>query len=158
MTFKEVLEFRTALNEADFMSGKALAYAVMKNKDLLDKEIKYIESNKIIPHADYINYENERKVVCSKHSEKDDNGEVMFDYHPNGTQSYKIKDMKKFNKEYKKVEDKYKDAIDDMNKAKEDFDKFINSECKIELVKINYDDLPDDITASFLEKIKFMIE
>ena len=157
MTFKEVLSFRDALNEANFIEGKVFAYAVMKNKQLLDKEVELINSNRIVPHPDYINYENERKTVCVKHSEKDDNGEILFDYNPDGTTSYKIKNMDKFNKDYKKIEEKYKDTIEDMKKAKEDFDKFLNSECKIELVMVNIDDLPNEVTANFLEKINYML-
>ena len=39
MKNKEIVSFREALNEVDYIRNKTFAYAVFKNKDLLDKEV-----------------------------------------------------------------------------------------------------------------------
>lgn len=158
MKNKDILIFREILNEVDYIRNKTFAYAVFKNKDILDKEIETFNKLKRNPHPDYINFENERILLCKIHSEKDENGEPILQQNPDGTQSFKINDMNKFNEEYQELIKKYDDVLKDMTEAKREFDEFMEKESEVELKKVRIEDLPDDISASFLEKIKFMLE
>ncbi|NPV12976.1 MAG: hypothetical protein HPY57_14515 [Ignavibacteria bacterium] len=158
MKNKDILTFREALNEVDYIRNKTFAYAVFRNKDILDKEIETINKLKREPHPDYINFENERTLLCRTHCEKDENGNPQLQYNPDGTQSFKIIDMAKFNDEYQILAKKYEDVLKDMQDAKKDFDEFMEKESDVELKKVRLEDLPDDISANFLEKIKFMLE
>jgi len=158
MKNKEVFGLREALNEVDYIRGKSFAYAVFKNKDLLDKEIEIINKLKKQPHPEYINFDNERTLLCQLHCEKDENQEPVYQYNPDGTQSFKIANIEGFNTEYVELSAKYQDVIDDMQKTKLDFDDFLNKDSEVILNKVNIDDLPEDVSASFLEKIKFMID
>jgi len=158
MKNKEIFTLRESLNEVDYVRGKSFAYAVFKNKEMLDKEIEIINKLKKEPHTDYYNFENERTLLCQIHSEKDENGNPVLQYNPDGTQAFKIEDMQKFNDEYIKMADKYKEVLEDMNKSKKDFDEFLEKESDIVLKKIKVEDLPNDINASFLDKIKYMLD
>lgn len=158
MKNKDILKFREVLNEVDYIRNKTVAYAIFKNKEILDKEIETFNKLKRDPHPDYINFENERILLCKEYSEKDEQGNPMFQYNPDGTQSFKIIDMEKFSEEYQKLAKKYEDVLKDMQEAKREFDEFMEKESDIQLKKIKIEDLPDDISASFLEKIKFMLE
>jgi len=158
MKNKELFELREALNDVDYIKGKTFAFAVFKNKQMLDSEIEAINSIKKDPGEDYIKYEQERTDLCILHSEKDDNGKPLFDYGPNGQQSFKIKDMKMFEEEYAKLAEANKDMLNAINENKKEFEEFLEKESDIQLKKISIDDLPEDISASFLEKIAAMIE
>jgi hypothetical protein len=158
MKNRELFDLREALNEVDYIRGKVFAYAVFKNKQILDQEIEAIQSTKNNPHPDYLNFENERTLLCQIHSEKDENGNPVLQYNPDGTQTYKIEKIEDFNIEYQKMAEKYASVLEDMQKSKEEYDALLEKETNIELTKITIDDLPDDISASFLEKIKYMIE
>lgn len=158
MKNKEIFGLRSVLEELSEIKGKSFAYAVYKNKELLDKEIEIINKLKKEPHPDYINYENERQLLCIKHSEKNELNEPLFNYNPDGTQSYKIIDIDKFNEEYTLINDKYTDVLKDMLDSKKEFEDFLEKESDIVLKKVSIRDLPDDITASFFEKIKYMID
>jgi len=158
MKNKELFDLREALNEVDYIRGKVFAYAVFKNKQVLDNEIEAIQSTKNDPHPDYLNFENERTLLCQTHAEKDDNEQPVLQYNPDGTQAFKIANVEDFNKEYVELADKYKDVLEDMQKSKSDYDALLEKESNIELTKITIDDLPDDISASFLDKIKYMID
>ena len=85
-------------------------------------------------------------------------GKPLFDYAPNGQQSFKIKDMKKFEKEYAKLAETHKDMLNDINENKKEFEEFLEKESDIQLKTVSIDDLPEDISASFLEKIGVMID
>ena len=158
MKNKDLFELREALNDVDYIKGKVFAFAVFKNKQMLDKEIEAINAIKKDPGDDYITYEQERTNLCASHSEKDDDGNPVLDYLPNGQQSFKIIDMKKFEKEYSVLAEKNKEMLAAIEENKKEFEEFLEKEADIELKKISIDDLPDDISASFLEKIQYIIE
>ena len=158
MKNKEVFDLREALKEVDYIRGKSFAYAVLKNKELLDKEIEVINKLKKEPHPDYINYENERQLLCQVHCEKDDNDQPVLQHNLDGTQAFKIGDMVKFQEEFAPVAEKYKEVLEDMQTSKNDYDEFLEKESTIELNKVTFNDLPEDVTAVILEKIKYMID
>ena len=158
MKNKEIMGLRESLNDVDYIRGKAFAYAVFKNKLMLDEELEAFNKLKREPHSDYLNFENERTLLCQIHAEKDENGNPVLQYNTDGTQAFKIQDMQIFNDEYVKLAEKYEYVIKDMNDAKIEFDEFMNKDSEIVLKKIKMEDLPNDISAGFLEKIKFMID
>ena len=158
MKNKDLFELRETLNEVDYIKGKTFAFAVFKNKQMLDSEIEAINSIKKDPGEDYAKYEQERTELCASHSEKDDDGKPVLDYQPNGQQSFKIIDMKKFEKDYAKLATKNKKMLDAIDKNKKEFDDFLAKDADVKLKTISIDDLPEDISASFLEKISGMIE
>jgi len=158
MKNRELQELRESLNEVDYIRNKTFAYAVYSNKRLLDIELETINKLKRQPHPDYITFENERTLLCRIHCEKDENGNPELQYNPDGTQAFKILDMQKFNEEYQEMAKKYEDVLKDMQDAKRDFDDFMEKESDVELKKVNINDLPDDVSANFLEKIKFMLD
>lgn len=158
MKNKEIFTFRTALNEVDYIKGKVFAFAVFKNKEILDQEIKALNEIKKEPHPDYINFENERMLLCQNHSEKDADNNPVMTYNADGSQAYKILDITNFNIEYNVLAEKYKSVLDDMTEAKRSYNELLEKESDIQLKKVNYKDLPEDVNALFLEKIKFMIE
>lgn len=158
MKYKELFSIRESLNEVDYIRGKAFAYAVFKNKEILDNEIKVLDAIKKQPHPDYMNFENERTLLCMQHSERDENNEILFNYLPDGNKSYKINDMDAFNQDYIKIAEKYEEVILDMETVKREYSEFLERDVDITFTKVNFKDLPDDINASFLDKIKFMIE
>ena len=158
MKNREIYELRKSLEDLSNIKGKTFAYTVFKNKEILDKEIEIINQLKKEPHPDYMNYENERQLLCIKHAEKDDNNNPVLVYNPDGSQVFKIKDLKTFNEEYAEVAEKYKETIDDMNLTKKEFEDFLEKDSDVELKKVSIDELPEDIDAAFISKIKHMIE
>jgi len=158
MKNKDLFELREALNDVDYIKGKVFAFAVFKNKQMLDAEIEAINSIKKDPGEDYIKYEQERTNLCASHSEKDDDGNPVLEYLPNGQQSFKIIDMKKFETEYSKLADKNKKMLESIEENKKEFDAFLEKDADISLKTVSIDDFPEDISASFLEKIAIMID
>ena len=158
MKNKDLFELREALNEVDHIKGKTFAFAVFKNKQMLDAEIEAINSIKKDPGEKYTKYEQERTSLCALHSEKDDNGQPLLDYSPSGQQSFRIKDMPIFEAEYQKLAEQNKEMLDALNENKIEFDTFLEKDADITLKTISINDLPEDINAGFLDKIAAMIE
>ena len=66
--------------------------------------------------------------------------------------------MNLFNQEFMLISEKYSDVLQDMENVKREYEEYLEKDVDITLNKVKEKDLPDDINASFLEKIKFMID
>ncbi len=155
MKNKNVIELLSLLR-SDVISnskGKEFAYAVIKNIDILEKEAKIFEQlNQKQPHPDFINFENERQIVCIKHSKKDENGNpiIMND-------QYQIENVPLFDIEMKEVQEKYKEVIQHQQDTQKEFIDFMEKDVTLELVKISINDVPNEITPNMLKVLKYMI-
>jgi len=158
MKNKDIFEIRESLNNLGEIKGKTFAYTVLQNKEILDKEIETIGKLRVEPSQDFINYENERQLLCIQHSEKNENNEPVLTYNQqNGTQSFKIIDIEKFNEDYKPIHEKYESVLNEKIAEEKEFEEFLNKDSDVVFKKVSIRDLPDDVTESFLQKIRFMI-
>ena len=57
-------------------------------------------------------------------------------------------------KEFQELIEKYKYVLDEMDSAQREYNEFMEKESVLELNKVKFDDLPDDIDATFIHKIK----
>lgn len=152
MKNKELLALNQILNEYEKVKGKDFAYMVFKNKELIESEMKIFDKLKKEPHPEYQAFENERMVLCTIHSEKDENGTPVTYQN-----RYKIKDMEAFNVEFVELREKYKSVIEDMEQSEREFNEFMENEATVELVKVNFKDVPNEIDADQLKKLKDII-
>jgi hypothetical protein len=159
MKNSDLINLLDAINSLTGVKGKGFAYAIFKNKALIEEEIKIFEQVKREPHPDYPNYENERNIVCINYAKKDENGNPLKQGVP-PQQHYVIDpaEMNNFQEEMQEVHEKYAEVLQDMEEAKKDQDEFLAKEAQIDLIKIKFEDLPDDIDANFIDKIKDMVE
>lgn len=154
MTNKELIELNNVLDQVAHVRGKKFAYAVFKNKEIIKKEMEIFEKLQKEPHPQYPDYENERTTLCINYSKKDENGNAKT----TSENKYDIEDLEGFQKEFDELKVKYKEVFDHMEETRKEMDEFLNDECKVELVKVSIDDLPDDVDANLLMNLKNIIE
>ena len=145
------------LNGLSNVKGKTFAYAVFKNKEKLEKEIEVFQKLQKPPHPDFANYDDERNLLCIMHSKKDEFQNPILVTSPDGNKRYDIEDMETFNKEYQELIDKYRYVLDEMDTAQREYNEFMENESLLELHKVKFEDLPEDIDANFLNQLKDMI-
>jgi hypothetical protein len=157
MTNREMIQLNSVLDQVSHIRGKKFAYAVFKNKNIIAEEMKIFDKLKREPHPDYPEYEVKRKALCIEHSNKNDDGT-----HIEIEGRYDIIDVKAFEEDFTTLKEKYKDAIQHLTEATHDFEEFMKTEAKVELVKVSLEDfindLPDDIDAKLLMALKYMID
>lgn len=158
MKNRELFSLLQTLDGLTDIKGKNFAYVIYKNKEKIKKEIEVFKSLQSEPHPDFVNYNNERNLVCIMHSKKDEFQNPVIITNPDGTQRYDIEDMVKFQAEFAELTEKYRYVIDEMESAKKEYDEFLERETDVVLSKIKIADLPDDVTARFLDQVKDMIE
>jgi hypothetical protein len=158
MKNRDIFILRETLNELDHINGKTFAYAIFKNKAILDSEMEAINSVKKLPSEGFKEYDEKRISLCELHSEKDEDGNVLFNNNPNGQQAFNILDHEAFGKDYEKLSKEYEEVLTEIATNKKEFEEFLAKDSDIQLIKVAITDLPDEISASFLEKIKFILD
>lgn len=158
MKNKDLFNLLQTLDGLIDIKGKAFAYCIYKNKEKIKDEIEVFKKLQKEPHPDFVNYDNERNLLCIMHAKKDEHQNPIIVSNPDGSQRYDIEDMGTFQSEYNELIDKYRYVIDEMETAQKEYNEFLERETNVVLNKIKVTDLPDDVSARFLEQVKDMIE
>lgn len=148
----DLFRIRQGLEKLSDRKGVRFAYIVVKNKKILDDELEILRKS-IEPSENFSEFEQKRVELCETHAKKDENGQSILD-----GGNYVIETKEVFDKEMTKLREEFKDTLDERIKQQEDYEKLLQQETDVELKKIKFEELPNDITASELEQIKELIE
>jgi hypothetical protein len=151
----QLLRVKESLDKVSDYEGVEFAYAVFKNKKLIEEKLREFQFIGIVK-PEIIEYENKRINICKELSKKDEHGVPIIDQdnfvidEPN-MESFQTKLTELYN-EYKIVVDERRDQI-------KNFDKLMNEETDVQFVKIQRKDISPQLkTANELEELSFMIE
>jgi len=155
MLVYQLVNLRNTLDKVSSYEGIDFAYAVFKNKQIIDNRMIDLEFIKNVS-KEVVEYENQRIGICEIYSKKDDNGKFIIE-----DNIYLIQEDKQ--DEFKlKMDDlymKYKTYIEERRQQIDIFNKKMNEECNVQLIKIKKEQIPLNIkTAEDLEEIAFMVE
>ena len=140
MKIKQIFQLVEDLKILNF-NGK-LAYAIAKNRRILDQEIESLKET--IKHTEkYKEYDSKRIELAKKHAKKDEN-DVPVEKDGN----FLLEDEVAFKKELEVLQTEYKEAIDDMEKKFDAFNTLLEEEFTTELYTITEDMIPETATAN----------
>jgi hypothetical protein len=156
----ELYKILSGLNELSNAKGVKFAYAVLKNKKAIGKELEILEELKKSSEFAILlkkeqEFQKKRLELCNKYAKKDKDGkpEIKDDEFvmENKDEWSKIFDDLKKKENYDEIEKEIK-------KKQKEFNSLLEEEVEIESHKIKQIDLPNEITANQLEKIELIIE
>lgn len=139
-----------SLNAVGDLKGTQFAVAVLKNRKKIEDEIILLEEV-IKPNPIFEEYEKKRIVLCEVHAEKDVDGKSVI-----VGDKYKLVDIDLFNIDLDKLKNNYQDIIDERVQQINKYNNLLDEDIDIDLIKLKYDDLPENISAKQLESIDFM--
>lgn len=153
MTLFELTKAKKILDEVSEVPGIEFAYAVFKNKQLINKKLIELEFIKNVS-SQVIEYEEKRISLCEELSDKDENGKPIIE-----NNIYLIKDKEEFKKRMEVLMSEYSPFVEERKKQVDLFNQKMNSIVDVEFFKITKDQLPPQIqTAKDLDRLSFMIE
>lgn len=151
MKRKDLYTHLQSLETVKDLKGVKFAYSILKNKKKIEEEIKLFEEV-IKPTTSYEEYERKRIVLCEIHAEKDTEGRPVI-----VGDKYKLVDIDLFNEELEKLKGGYQEVIEERIEQINEYNKILDEEVIFDVIKINFIDLPSDITPKQLESIDFMV-
>jgi len=141
-----------SLNNLGDLKGVKFAYTIIKNKEKLEEEIKMLEEV-VKPSDEFSKYETERIELCELHCEKDEKGEAIVE-----DDKYKIIDEDKFDGELESLKQSYIEHITEREAQIKDYNTMLDDEMEMDFAKVNFEELPTDISTAQLESIEFMLD
>lgn len=151
MRKRDLYVFIQSLNSVVELKGVKFAYAVLKNKRKIEEEIKLFEEV-IRPNPEFEEYERKRITLCEIHSEKDTEGRPVI-----VEDKYKLVDVDLFNSELEKLKTNYQEVIDERIRQINEYNVILDETLDINFEKLNFLDIPTNISAKELESIEFMV-
>ena len=147
MLKNKILGLFQGLNNVAKLKGVKLAYAVIRNLNILQPEIEAIQKS-LEPQDDFNVYDKERMELAKKFSKKDEKGEPKTE-----NNQFILEDVKGFEKEIEQLAKKHKPALDAREKQVKEYNELLKEETKVELYKVKLADVPTDITTEQLAGI-----
>lgn len=148
MTKGKLLELNAALKSLERVMNTKFAYAVSKNQDEIESEIKAIQkAGKMSPR--FTEYEKKRFDLVKKHAQYDDQGKMI----ENPDRTVAMKNLSTFEAELEPIRLEYKDALDEREQQIKDFEEDMEAEYKFEHFAIAWKNTPEDLRADELRPI-----
>jgi hypothetical protein len=153
MLVHQLTKARKALNSVSHYEGIDFAYAVFKNKQLIDNKLSEVDFIKNVS-PQIVEYEEKRVQLCEEFAKKDSNGKSIIE-----NDLYVIDNKEMFKIKMDDLLNEYKPFVEERQKQIEIFNNKMNEESKIEFVKIKKEQIPPQLkTADELDGISFMID
>lgn len=152
MLKKEAIVLHKNLFILKGLSGAKFAYAIARNTDKLQSEMKALDTAKEQSEA-FKTYNTERENLAKKHAVKDDKGQPVVK-----DNQYVIEDNDAFNKEIKTLQKQHATAIEAYEKQLEDYNKLLETESEVELYKIPLSDIPENISVEQMSALYPLIQ
>jgi hypothetical protein len=148
---------QTLLTTKD-VTNKKLIYSLVKNTKLLEVEVESIQKAYDTNTDEYTEFVDALRAIYLKYGEADAEGNLITTDGGNGFKLKKEGDAKKLEKEIATLEKKYEKALKAREAEVETYKTFLAEEVEIDLVKIAFDDLPDDMSAQTMYILDELIE
>jgi hypothetical protein len=153
MLVHQLTKARKALNSVSHYEGIDFAYAVFKNKQLIDNKLSEVDFIKNVS-PQIVEYEEKRVQLCEEFAKKDSNDKSIIE-----NDLYVIDNKEMFKVKMDDLLNEYKPFVEERQKQIEIFNNKMNEESKIEFVKIKKEQIPPQLkTADELDGISFMID
>lgn len=153
MLVYQLTNARRALDTVSNYSGIEFAYAVFKNKQLIDNKLMEVDFIKNVS-PQVVEYEEQRVKLCEEYATKNQAGMPVVE-----NDLYLIEDKEGFKAKMDELLNKYKPFVEERQKQIELFNQKMNTPVELQFVKIKKEHIPPQITtAKELEDISFMLE
>jgi hypothetical protein len=145
MKNKDLYILRDNLFSFGKFKGAIFNHMRSMNLDLLDKEIEHLDN----ATPEIKTYREEYRVVYKKYAKRDEKGQIL----PNskGIFQFEPKDEELMFDELKQIDEKYSGMLKERKE-------FLDLDSKIELLRINHLNLPDEMTGFEKDKIIELIK
>lgn len=153
MLVHQLTKIRKNLNSVSHYQGIDFAYAVFKNKQLIDNKLSEVDFIKNVS-PQIVEYEEKRVQLCEEFAKKDENNKPIIE-----NDLYIIDNKEMFKIKMDDLLNEYRQYVEERQKQIELFNDKMNEEVNIDFIKIKKEQIPPQLnTAEELDNISFMID
>jgi len=156
---KDVVAINSAINkllEGGNVKSKGLVYSLVKNVKILEPEVTALQKALETDSEDFKKYIEETRAVYTQYVDTDEQGN--FKTVSNGIILKDPADKEVVQEAILALDEKYKDAITERNDEIKKYHELLEEDFTVELVKIKFVDLPDEVSADVIYVLEELIE
>jgi len=149
-TLKEVLDAYNAIKDVNITASVKFNYGLAKLKKQLEKEADTFKEA-IKPEPKFEEYENKRNSLILDYAKRDADGKVV-QINDNAVELDEDKKTE-FYEKLAKLDKEYEEVIKKRKQQAEEINKLLESEIQIDLYKIKFEDLPEEIETRLMDAL-----
>lgn len=153
MKNRDILKLWHGLSKLHDKKNTKLSFSILRNKKLIKDIVESLKTVQLQPVEGQTEFEKDRLALCEKHAAKDEAGNAVK-ITENGQLAYKIEHTHEFSRELLDLFNIHKIYRSNLEKKQEEFEKILDEEVSVNLIKININDLPDDLTELEISSIE----
>ena len=153
----EIKSLLNILKKFETVKNKKIAYFALRNSHLLVDELAPLnELEKQFFSDEYKEFEQKRLELVTKYQLKDEENNPLVK--EDGTHDFGAGEAA-LDVEWKKLRAEYKSSIDEREEINKQFEEILKEDVELKVIKINFNDLPDDIIeATEFDIMKLLIK
>ena len=156
--FEVAQRIGNVLPSLEKIKGAKFHYALLKNIDLLQKEITLLQT-KAKPSDKFTEYEKLRVSLCEEHSTKNEKGEPNKRDLGSGQFEYDIDtEAQTWKDAIEKLKTDNKDVITERDEQIKDYNAMLDVESVIEFHLLKLEDIPNDVDGEQMQALRFWIQ
>jgi seryl-tRNA synthetase len=131
-----------------------VAYAVNRNLNVLDKEIKLTRKSLELEGEQKTKleeYEKERLELCKKHAKKGENKEPVMKPGRSGAEEFVLADVEAFERDFEAIKEKHAEIVKDYEERVKQVREMMDEEVEFDLFELNASHIPWDTAPEKLE-------
>lgn len=153
MLVHQLTKAKKALDAVSNYDGIDFAYAVFKNKKLIDNKLMEVDFIKNVSPK-IVEYEKKRVSLCEQYAQRDEQGNPMFE-----GDLFIINEKEEFREKMNELFQQYEESIKERQQQIDIFNEKMNQKVELPFIKLTKEQIPPQITtAKELDDIAFMIE
>jgi len=155
MTIDEASTLKDNIDAGTYkeLKGARFAYAMARNKVILDRELKIIKESFIV--SDKVKeFQIKREEFINTLCRKDEKGQPIIE---NSKYTFEEDSKKKFNEGISAIVENYKKDIEEHEERLKEFNSLLSLPISFELHKIKIEDFPSEITTEQMEQLMSLV-
>ena len=156
MRNRDVLRVWGGLSKITDKKNTKFSFVVLRNKKLLKDVVESLKTIQVQKVDGYDDFNEDRLKLCEKYAEKDEHGQPI-QVKQGGEFVFKISNQKEFGDGILKLFDLHENYKENLKQKQKAFDKLQDEDVDINLIKIDINELPSDLTESEISLIEEII-
>lgn len=155
---RDLFPLRQAIIGVGNLPGKKFSYAMLKNLNRINAEIKEITDNKDKKSEKVKFYLELVDTIKKDHAQKTLDGEVKIQKDEMGNDILRIKDIKKYNEDLEKLKLAHPEEVAELEADEKELEEILDKPTEFQIHAVQFEELPEAITPAQMNGIEKLIE
>lgn len=154
---KDLVDFWNALNNMGKERGAKFGFAVLKNGDMIRKQIAVLKAAQNKKPESLTDFDKERIALCLEYADTDDDGNPITVGTTDDPNFQIVEKREEFDAKVEVLQEKYKQTFDELSSFIGEFNSMLMEACEFNIHMVSIDQVPETLSVEQISSIRIMI-